>query len=49
MPTDDILEEIEEFHANLIAALDWSADDPPLGLRLLRGVARAWEESGAGR
>ena len=46
MPTDDILDEIEEFHANLIAALDWSADDPPLGLRLLRGVAIAWEDLG---
>ena len=28
MPTDDILDEIDEFHANLIAALDWSVDDP---------------------
>ena len=46
MPTDDILDEIEEFHANLAAALDWSADDPPLGLRLLRGVAIAWEDLG---
>ena len=46
MPTDDILEEIEEFHANLSAALDWSVDEPPLGLRLLRGVARAWEDLG---
>ena len=46
MPTDDILEEIEEFHANLKAALDWSADDPALGLRLLRDVAVAWEDLG---
>ena len=46
MPTDEVLEEIEEFHDNLIAALDWSTDDPPLGLRLLRGVARAWEDLG---
>ena len=35
MPTDDILDEIEEFHANLKAALDWSVDRPELGLRLL--------------
>ena len=37
MPTDDILDEIEEFHANLKAALDWSVDQTRLGLRLLRG------------
>ena len=39
MPTDDILDEIDEFHANLKAALDWSTDQPALGLRLLRDVA----------
>ena len=46
MPTDDILEEIEEFHANLKAALDWSTDRPALGLRLLRDVAVAWNDLG---
>ena len=46
MPSDDILEEIEEFHANLVAALDWTTDDPRLGLRLLGGVAVAWEDLG---
>jgi predicted ATPase/class 3 adenylate cyclase len=46
MPTDDILEDIEAFHANLVAALDWSSDNPPLGLRLLRGVARTWTQLG---
>ena len=46
MPADDMLDEIEEFHANLSAALDWSSDDPPLGLRLLRGVAIAWDDLG---
>ena len=46
MPADDILVEIEEFHANLRAALDWSTDQPPVGLRLLRGVALAWEDLG---
>ena len=45
-PPTTILDEIEQFHANLIAALEWSADQPPLGLRLLRGVARAWEDLG---
>ncbi len=43
MPTDEILEEVAEFHDNLRAALDWAADEPALGLRLLRSVARAWE------
>jgi predicted ATPase/class 3 adenylate cyclase/DNA-binding CsgD family transcriptional regulator len=46
MPTDEILEEIEELHPNLRAALDWSAEKPPLGLRLLCGVARAWNDLG---
>ena len=46
MPTDDILEEMEAFHANLVAALDWGADEPALGLRLLRDVAIAWEDLG---
>ena len=46
MPTDEVLEEVEEFHDNLTAALDWAADQPLLGLRLLRGVARAWESLG---
>ena len=34
-----------DFHGNLKAALDWSVADPPLGLRLLRDVSRAWEAS----
>ena len=42
MPTDDVLDEIEEFHANLTAALNWSTHEPRLGLRLLCGVGRAW-------
>jgi predicted ATPase/DNA-binding CsgD family transcriptional regulator len=46
MPTDEVVEEIAEFHTNLKAALDWSADRPELGLRLLGGVARAWDELG---
>jgi predicted ATPase/class 3 adenylate cyclase/DNA-binding CsgD family transcriptional regulator len=46
MPTDYILDEIDEFHANLVAALDWSTDNPPLGLRVLRGVGRAWTDLG---
>ena len=46
MPTDEILAKIAEFHANLKAALDWSVDQPRLGLRLLGGVARAWDDLG---
>jgi predicted ATPase/class 3 adenylate cyclase/DNA-binding CsgD family transcriptional regulator len=46
MPTDERLAEIEEFHTNLKAALDWSVDHPPLGLRLLHGLGVAWAELG---
>jgi predicted ATPase/class 3 adenylate cyclase len=46
MPTDDILEEVEEYHDNLTAALDWAVDRPRLGLRLLHGLARLWESLG---
>jgi predicted ATPase/DNA-binding CsgD family transcriptional regulator len=42
LPTDELLDEFEEFHPNLKAALDWSVDRPRLGLQLLGGVARAW-------
>ena len=46
MPTDGILEEVEEYHDNLTAALDWAAGQPLLGLRLLRAMARPFEEIG---
>ena len=46
MPTDHIVDEIQEFHANLKAALDWSVDRPELGLRLLGRVAHAWKDLG---
>ncbi len=46
MPTDEVLDEVEEYHDNIAAALDWAADQPLLGLRLLRGVARAWDTLG---
>ena len=42
----NVLQEIEDFHGNLKAALDWGVGDPPLGLRLLRDVSRAWDGSG---
>jgi DNA-binding CsgD family transcriptional regulator len=46
MPTDELLEEIEEFHTNLKSALDWSTNQPALGLRLLRDVSVAWMDTG---
>lgn len=46
MPTDQVLRWVEEFHDNLTAALDWAVSDPPLGLRLLAPLARAWGELG---
>jgi predicted ATPase/class 3 adenylate cyclase/DNA-binding CsgD family transcriptional regulator len=46
MPTDELIEEIAEFHPNLAAALDLSVDDTRVGLRLLAGVARAWDDLG---
>ena len=46
MPTDDTLDEIEIYYANLKLALDWASDDPPLGLRLLSGIARASDQLG---
>jgi predicted ATPase/DNA-binding CsgD family transcriptional regulator len=46
MPTDELLDEIEEFHTNLKAALDWSTNQPALGLRLLRDVSVAWMDIG---
>jgi predicted ATPase/class 3 adenylate cyclase/DNA-binding CsgD family transcriptional regulator len=46
LPTDDVLEEVQEFHDNLTTALDWSADEPWLGLRLVRDVSRAWDSLG---
>jgi DNA-binding CsgD family transcriptional regulator len=46
VPTDSVLAEVETFHANLKSALDWSVDEPELGLRLVAGVARPWEDLG---
>ena len=46
LPADELLAEIDSYHANLRVALDWSVEEPALGLRLLRGVAIAWEDLG---
>ena len=45
--TDAVIEQVEAAHDNLTAALDWSAEhDPALGLRILRCLGRAWQNSG---
>ena len=46
MPTDEDLDEIDEFHADLKVALDWVSSDPERGLRLLHLVARPSLSSG---
>jgi DNA-binding CsgD family transcriptional regulator len=43
--TDAIVDQVEEYHDNLRAALAWSVDYPDIGLRLLRRVARPWQNS----
>ena len=49
MPTDEDLDEIDEFHADLKAALDWVSTDLTRGLKLLNLVARPWLTSGHAR
>ena len=56
MPTDDVLEEIGGFHANLKAALDWNVDRPPArphpSERSRPGLGRAgtgWRRDDRGR
>src|SRR5262249_16840338 len=44
--TDDVIERIELFHDSLAAALDWSARQPEVGLRMLRFLARSWQGTG---
>jgi predicted ATPase/class 3 adenylate cyclase/DNA-binding CsgD family transcriptional regulator len=44
--SDRVVEQVEEFHNNFKAALDWSFDEPELGLRLLRRLGRSWQNSG---
>ena len=44
--TDVVVEQVEEFHDNLKAALDWSLDEPAVGLELLGLLARPWQNTG---
>ena len=46
IPTDQMLDRVEEFYDNFRAALDWSTAAPALGLRLLRCLATVWLELG---
>ena len=39
-PTDDAVDQISAYYDNLKSALDWSVDEPELGLRLLASLAR---------
>jgi predicted ATPase/class 3 adenylate cyclase len=48
MPTRETLAEAEEFHGNLLAALEWSTASPNRGLTLLTRLARIWTETGRG-
>ncbi len=44
--TDDVIELVEVFHDNLMAALDWSTRDPAVGFHLLRRLSRPWQGTG---
>jgi predicted ATPase/class 3 adenylate cyclase/DNA-binding CsgD family transcriptional regulator len=44
--TDDVVDEVEQYHDNLKAALDWSVTNPEVGLRLLGLVGRSWQSTG---
>jgi predicted ATPase/class 3 adenylate cyclase/DNA-binding CsgD family transcriptional regulator len=44
--TDAVIDLVELFHDNLVAALDWSARDPAVGLHLLRRLSRPWQGTG---
>ena len=46
MPNEDTLEAAEQFHGNLVAALEWSVADPSRGLTLLTHLARIWTHTG---
>jgi predicted ATPase/class 3 adenylate cyclase/DNA-binding CsgD family transcriptional regulator len=43
---DAVVDQVETVHDNLRAALDWSVDQPAVGLRLLGHLARAWQACG---
>ena len=46
MPADQTLESADQFHGNLVAALEWSIADPIRGLTLLTRLGRVWTQTG---
>jgi predicted ATPase/class 3 adenylate cyclase len=46
MPTEEALEAVNEFHDNLVAALDRSLSEPTRGLTLLARLGRVWTQTG---
>ena len=44
--SNETLAAAQQFHGNLVAALDWSTSDPGRGLPLLTRLARVWTHSG---
>ncbi|HWC66630.1 MAG TPA: LuxR C-terminal-related transcriptional regulator, partial [Acidimicrobiales bacterium] len=46
MPTDEALAAAQQFHGNLLVALEWSIADPRRGLTLLTCLGRIWTNSG---
>jgi predicted ATPase/class 3 adenylate cyclase/DNA-binding CsgD family transcriptional regulator len=43
--TDPVVDQVEEYRDNFKAALAWGVEHPDVGLRLLRRVARPWQNS----
>ena len=46
MPSYETLEAADQFHGNLVAALEWSTMEPIRGLTLLTRLARIWKQTG---
>jgi predicted ATPase/DNA-binding CsgD family transcriptional regulator len=46
MPAEQTLESADQFHGNLVAALEWSIADPIRGLTLLTRLGRVWTQTG---
>ena len=44
--SDETQAAAQQFHGNLVAALDWSTSDPGSGLLLLTRLVRVWTQSG---
>jgi predicted ATPase/class 3 adenylate cyclase/DNA-binding CsgD family transcriptional regulator len=48
MPSDETVAAAEQFHGDLVAALEWSIGDSLRGLTLLARLGRIWTETGRG-